>query len=137
MFSMTLHELTACVYYKLAVERGLRGCNPDAEYIAHLPHSMPPPQKPPLGLSQRQPPQSLQSLQSRVATSLARGGAGAVRGQQALLPAATAAGGSSGAGAKPVPADKTSGGGGAVEATESLEYESKDLCEEDLEKAIK
>ena len=35
MFSLSLHELTACVYYKLAIERGLRGCNPDSEEVAH------------------------------------------------------------------------------------------------------
>lgn len=38
MFSMTLHELTACIYYKLAIDRGLRGCNPEGEKIAHAPH---------------------------------------------------------------------------------------------------
>ncbi len=32
---MSLHELTACIYYKLAIDRGLRGCNPDSELIAH------------------------------------------------------------------------------------------------------
>ena len=37
MFSLSLHELTACVYYKLAIERGLRGCNPEAERAAHQP----------------------------------------------------------------------------------------------------
>ena len=35
MFSISLHELTACIYYKLAIERGLRGCSPTAEAIAH------------------------------------------------------------------------------------------------------
>lgn len=35
MFSMSLHELTACIYYKLAIDRGLRGCDPDGEKIAH------------------------------------------------------------------------------------------------------
>eukprot|EP01038_Epipyxis_sp_PR26KG_P009273 gene9273-12493_t len=35
MFRFSLHELTACIYYKLAIERGLRGCNPDGERIAH------------------------------------------------------------------------------------------------------
>jgi hypothetical protein len=38
MFSMSLHELTACIYYKLAIDRGLRGCNPEGERIAHAPH---------------------------------------------------------------------------------------------------
>ena len=38
MFSMSLHELTACIYYKLAIDRGLRGCNPEGEKIAHAPH---------------------------------------------------------------------------------------------------
>ena len=35
MFTFSLHELTACVYYKLAIERGLRGCEPDSELKAH------------------------------------------------------------------------------------------------------
>lgn len=35
MFSNSLHELTACIYYKLAIERGLRGCHPDGELQAH------------------------------------------------------------------------------------------------------
>ena len=35
MFSLSLHELTACIYYKLAIDRGLRGCNPDGEDEAH------------------------------------------------------------------------------------------------------
>uniref|UniRef100_A0A7S3H6I2 sn-1-specific diacylglycerol lipase n=2 Tax=Spumella elongata TaxID=89044 RepID=A0A7S3H6I2_9STRA len=35
MFSLSLHELTACVYYKLAIERGLRGSHPDSEKLAH------------------------------------------------------------------------------------------------------
>lgn len=38
MFSMSLHELTACIYYKIAIERGLRGCNPDGELFAHQLH---------------------------------------------------------------------------------------------------
>lgn len=37
MFSLSLHELTACVYYKLAIERGLRGSHPDGEKLAHAP----------------------------------------------------------------------------------------------------
>ncbi len=41
MFSMSLHELTACIYYKLAIDRGLRGCNPEGERIAHAPHISP------------------------------------------------------------------------------------------------
>ena len=36
---MSLHELTACIYYKLAIDRGLRGCNPDSELVAHAPRS--------------------------------------------------------------------------------------------------
>lgn len=39
MFSLSLHELTACVYYKLAIERGLRGSNPDSELLAHAPRA--------------------------------------------------------------------------------------------------
>ncbi len=35
MFQLSLHELTACVYYKLAIERGLRGCYPDSEAEEH------------------------------------------------------------------------------------------------------
>lgn len=35
MFALSLHELTACIYYKIAIERGLRGCNPTAEAIDH------------------------------------------------------------------------------------------------------
>ena len=35
MFALSLHELTAGIYYKIAIERGLRGCNPTAEAIAH------------------------------------------------------------------------------------------------------
>lgn len=34
MFSMSLHELTACIYYKLAIDRGLRGCVPDEEHLS-------------------------------------------------------------------------------------------------------
>lgn len=44
---MSLHELTACIYYKIAVERGLRGCNPDGELIAHKLHLPNPPLHPP------------------------------------------------------------------------------------------
>ena len=33
--SLSLHELTACIYYKIAIERGLRGCDPDSELLAH------------------------------------------------------------------------------------------------------
>jgi hypothetical protein len=43
MFSLSLHELTACVYYKLAIERGLRGSNPQAERLAHAPRARPVP----------------------------------------------------------------------------------------------
>jgi hypothetical protein len=35
MFSLSLHELTACIYYKLAIDRGLRGCDPEGERVAH------------------------------------------------------------------------------------------------------
>ena len=35
MFSLSLHELTACIYYKLAIDRGLRGCDPDGEHKTH------------------------------------------------------------------------------------------------------
>jgi hypothetical protein len=35
MFSLSLHELTACIYYKLAIDRGLRGCDPEGESVAH------------------------------------------------------------------------------------------------------
>jgi hypothetical protein len=33
---MSLHELTACIYYKLAIERGARGCFPDEEFYHHM-----------------------------------------------------------------------------------------------------
>lgn len=36
MFSPSLHELTACIYYKLAIDRGLRGCNPELELEEHF-----------------------------------------------------------------------------------------------------
>jgi hypothetical protein len=39
MFTLSLHELTACVYYKLAIERGLRGSNPEGERLAHAPRT--------------------------------------------------------------------------------------------------
>ena len=32
---ISLHELTACIYYKLAINRGVRGCMPDEEHICH------------------------------------------------------------------------------------------------------
>mmetsp|Transcript_4943 Transcript_4943/g.6803 ORF Transcript_4943/g.6803 Transcript_4943/m.6803 type:complete len:1165 (+) Transcript_4943:24-3518(+) len=35
MFSSSIHELTACIYYKLAIERGIRGCNIDSEELVH------------------------------------------------------------------------------------------------------
>lgn len=35
-FPISLHELTACIYYKLAIERGVRGCYPDEEFYQHL-----------------------------------------------------------------------------------------------------
>ena len=35
MFSLSLHELTACIYYKIAIDRGLRGCDPQGELVAH------------------------------------------------------------------------------------------------------
>jgi hypothetical protein len=35
-FPISLHELTACIYYKLAIERGVRGCFPDEEFYQHL-----------------------------------------------------------------------------------------------------
>ena len=42
MFSLSLHELTACIYYKLAIDRGLRGCDPDGEFRSHqIPHTDP------------------------------------------------------------------------------------------------
>ena len=33
---MALHELTACLYYKLALDRGLRGCDPEGELDMHI-----------------------------------------------------------------------------------------------------
>lgn len=35
LFSMSLHELTACIYYKLAIDRGIRGCKPLIEAQLH------------------------------------------------------------------------------------------------------
>ncbi len=35
LFSMSLHELTACIYYKLAIDRGIRGCKPLLEAQLH------------------------------------------------------------------------------------------------------
>ena len=35
MFSLSLHELTACIYYKLAIDRGLRGVTPELEHAQH------------------------------------------------------------------------------------------------------
>jgi len=35
LFKLSLHELTACIYYKLAIDRGIRGCDPDGEHILH------------------------------------------------------------------------------------------------------
>lgn len=35
VFEMSIHELTACAYYKLAIDRGLRGCRPDLEWELH------------------------------------------------------------------------------------------------------
>ena len=35
MFSTSIHELTACIYYKLAIERGIRGCNVNKEFEDH------------------------------------------------------------------------------------------------------
>jgi hypothetical protein len=32
---MSLHELSACIYYKLAVDRGVRGCDPGGEQASH------------------------------------------------------------------------------------------------------
>ena len=40
MFSLSLHELTACIYYKIAIDRGLRGCDPQGELVAHT-HTSP------------------------------------------------------------------------------------------------
>ena len=39
MFGISLHELTACIYYKLALDRGLRGCDPDGELREHERHA--------------------------------------------------------------------------------------------------
>jgi len=35
-FPLTVHDLTACLYYKLALDRGLRGCTPELEHELHL-----------------------------------------------------------------------------------------------------
>ena len=36
-FSLSLHELTAVIYYKIAINRGIRGCIPEEEARLHLP----------------------------------------------------------------------------------------------------
>jgi len=38
IFTMSLHELTACIYYKLAIDRGIRGCQPLLESQLHNDH---------------------------------------------------------------------------------------------------
>ncbi|CAM9160256.1 unnamed protein product, partial [Ectocarpus fasciculatus] len=35
-YPLSIRQLTACIYYKLAIERGLRGCDPDGELRAHV-----------------------------------------------------------------------------------------------------
>jgi hypothetical protein len=35
VFALSLHELTACIYYKLAIDRGLRGSFPEEEFLDH------------------------------------------------------------------------------------------------------
>jgi hypothetical protein len=35
LYPITLQELTACIYYKIAIDRGLRGCNPAEELLLH------------------------------------------------------------------------------------------------------
>jgi len=34
-YPISLQELTACIYYKLAIDRGLRGCKTDSELLSH------------------------------------------------------------------------------------------------------
>ena len=36
-YPISLQELTACIYYKIAIDRGLRGCCPQLELEAHSP----------------------------------------------------------------------------------------------------
>jgi hypothetical protein len=34
-YPLSIRQMTACIYYKLAIERGLRGCDPEGEFRAH------------------------------------------------------------------------------------------------------
>lgn len=41
-YPISLSELTACIYYRLAIERGIRGSDPDGEYRLHYPENLEP-----------------------------------------------------------------------------------------------
>lgn len=45
-YPISLSELTACIYYRLAIERGIRGTDPDGEHRLHYPHGMEPDDEP-------------------------------------------------------------------------------------------
>ena len=60
---MSLHELTACIYYKLAIDRGLRGCEPDEEHNNHLTHTVELKSQYKLQLKQQQTQQQQQTPQ--------------------------------------------------------------------------
>ena len=67
----SLHELTACIYYKLAIDRGLRGCDPDGEHILHLEHAKSIIQntKPSASHTPHQPPNLPKPLQSHATSN--------------------------------------------------------------------
>lgn len=41
-YPISLSELTACIYYRLAIERGIRGTDPEGEHKLHYPEGMEP-----------------------------------------------------------------------------------------------
>ena len=41
-YPISLSELTACIYYRLAIERGIRGTDPDGEHRLHYPENVEP-----------------------------------------------------------------------------------------------
>ena len=45
-YPISLSELTACIYYRLAIERGIRGSDPDGEHKLHYPDNLCPDDEP-------------------------------------------------------------------------------------------
>ncbi|KAJ1412177.1 hypothetical protein B484DRAFT_178253 [Ochromonadaceae sp. CCMP2298] len=115
MFAFSLHELTACVYYKLAVERGVRGCNPDAEWVAHRPT---PTQTHTPTRTPTQTPTHTHMHTVPTQTSNCGGGCGGGGG-------GSSSGSSSGS------------GGGVADSGAEAEYECKDAADSDLDLAIR